>query len=295
MTTAVVRALGDLAHRAAHEHPGDPCACPPPAVLADREDGTVVRSGAVVAKAHAAGTDTSGLLTRLTLANDPRLTGILLAPLIPGPCTPSATLHGRPVTLWPHGRPVDPGDPDAAPWEDAAVLLAGLHRTPAPPLALPPMRGPAKAALAVARMRAARPGDPATASVLEAWHRLRPGPATRPPRPRTARATSATVICTSDSSSATRPRTAPGCSSTSTTRVSAIPPGTSPAPPPGTRPGSCPRGLAPVPGRLPGGGRPRRPCRGRSLAGPGCPGPRPDRTGRRAGIGQVRDGRPDSG
>ncbi|MFF3786740.1 phosphotransferase family protein [Streptomyces sp. NPDC001933] len=173
MTTAVVRALGDLAHRAAHEHPGDPCACPPPAVLADREDGTVVRSGAVVAKAHAAGTDTSGLLTRLTLANDPRLTGILLAPLIPGPCAPAATLHDRPVTLWPRGRPVDPGDPDAAPWEDAAVLLAGLHRTPAPPaLALPPMRGPAKAALAVARMRAARPGDPATAPVLEAWHRL---------------------------------------------------------------------------------------------------------------------------
>ncbi|MGW9123293.1 aminoglycoside phosphotransferase family protein [Streptomyces sp. NPDC055663] len=173
MTTAVVRALGDLAHRAAHEHPGAPCACPPPAVLADRADGTVVRSGAVVAKAHAAGTDPADLLTRLALANDPRLTGILLAPLIPRPCAPSATLHGRPVTLWPHGRPVDPVDPDAAPWEDAAVLLAGLHRTPAPPApALPPMRGPAKAALAVARMRAARPGDPATAPVLEAWHRL---------------------------------------------------------------------------------------------------------------------------
>ncbi|WP_385619251.1 aminoglycoside phosphotransferase family protein [Streptomyces sp. P8-A8] len=173
MTTAVVRALGDLAHRAAHEHPGGRCACPPPTVLADRADGTVVRSGAVVAKAHAADTDTPGLLTRLGLANHPRLTGILLAPLPPGPCAPPATLHGRPVTLWPHGRPVDPGDPDTAPWEEAAVLLAGLHRTPAPAsLALPPMRGPAKAALAVARMRAARPGDPDIAPVLEAWRRL---------------------------------------------------------------------------------------------------------------------------
>ncbi|GGV82422.1 aminoglycoside phosphotransferase [Streptomyces gelaticus] len=173
MTTAVVRALGALAHRAAHAHPDDPCACPPPTVLADRADGTVVRSGAVVAKAHASGTDTPGLLTRLTLADDPRLTGILLAPLVPHPAAPSAALDGRPVTLWPHGRPVDPGDPDAAPWEEAAALLAGLHRTPAPPsLVLPPMRGPAKAALAVARMRAARPADPATAPVLEAWRRL---------------------------------------------------------------------------------------------------------------------------
>ncbi|MEU9315936.1 aminoglycoside phosphotransferase family protein [Streptomyces sp. NPDC048295] len=170
MTTAVVRELGSLAHRAAHPRSGEPCACPPPAVLADRPDGTVVRSGAVVAKAHAPGTDTSGLLTRLGLAYDPRLTGILLAPLEPHPAPP---LDDRPVTLWPHGLPVDPADPDAAPWEEAGELLAGLHRTPAPPaLALPPMRGPAKAALAVARMRTARPADPATVPVLEAWHRL---------------------------------------------------------------------------------------------------------------------------
>ncbi|MFF2962755.1 phosphotransferase family protein [Streptomyces sp. NPDC057963] len=171
MTTAVVRALGALAHRAAHTRPEADCACPPPAVLADRADGTVVRSGPVVAKAHAPGTDTADLLSRLTLANDPRLTGILLAPLGPRASAPATTLDGRPVTLWPHGRPVDPGDPDAAPWEEAAALLAGLHRTP-PSLALPPMRGPAKAALAVARMRAARPAGPATAPVLEAWYRL---------------------------------------------------------------------------------------------------------------------------
>ncbi|MEU6014051.1 aminoglycoside phosphotransferase family protein [Streptomyces sp. NPDC047515] len=188
MTTAVVRALGALAHRAAHVHPEHPCACPPPAVLADRADGTVVRSGAVVAKAHAPDADSVDLLARLTLAKDPLLAGILLAPLSPsapatrplrpsatpiGPPAPSTALRGRPVTLWPHGEPVDPGDPDAAPWQEAAALLAGLHRTPPPPaLALPPMRGPAKAAFAVARMRAARPGDPATAPVLEAWRRL---------------------------------------------------------------------------------------------------------------------------
>lgn len=188
MTTAVVRALGALAHRAAHGRPEHPCDCPPPAVLADRADGTVVRSGAVVAKAHAPDADSADLPARLALANDPLLAGILLAPLSSstppagpvgpsaapaGPPAPSTALHGRAVTLWPHGEPVDPGDPDAAPWQEAAVLLAGLHRTPPPPsLALPPMRGPAKAALAVARMRAARPGDPATAPVLEAWHRL---------------------------------------------------------------------------------------------------------------------------
>ncbi|MFE7468768.1 phosphotransferase family protein [Streptomyces sp. NPDC057499] len=173
MTTAVVRALGALAHRAAHADPREPCGCPPPRVLADRADGTVVRSGPVVAKAHAPGTDTPGLRGRMALANDPGLAGILLAPLDPRPAAPPAPLHDRPVTLWPHGEPVDPGDPDAAPWEEAAGLLAALHRTPAPPaLALPPMRGPAKAALAVARMRAARPDDPATAPVLGAWRRL---------------------------------------------------------------------------------------------------------------------------
>ncbi|TXS77684.1 aminoglycoside phosphotransferase family protein [Streptomyces sp. sk2.1] len=85
MTTAVIRALGDLAHRAAHPRPETPCACPSPTVLADRADGTVVRSGTVVAKAHAPGTDAPGLLTRLALADDPRFAGILLAPLHPRP------------------------------------------------------------------------------------------------------------------------------------------------------------------------------------------------------------------
>ncbi|MGW8800192.1 phosphotransferase family protein [Streptomyces sp. NPDC055775] len=181
MTTAVVRALGALAHEAAHPPTGTeaPCTCPAPAVLADRADGTVVRSGPVVAKAHAPDTDTTALAVRLALAASPALTGILLPP-VPrpaGPTAPDSMVHGRSVTLWPHGEPVDPADPDAAPWEEAAALLARLHRTapPTPPRAvraLPTMRGPAKAALAVARMCRARPGDPATVPVREAWRRL---------------------------------------------------------------------------------------------------------------------------
>ncbi|WP_326664244.1 phosphotransferase [Streptomyces sp. NBC_00385] len=209
MTTALVRALGALAHETAHARPGARCACPAPAVLADRADGTVVRCGPVVAKAHAAGTDTAALSARLGLAAGPALAGVLLAPLPVrsaedragrDAASPYLTeLHGRPVTLWPYGEPVDPGDPDEAPWAATAVLLARLHGTgagagrstpgvepsgaPAAPAihapavhapAVPVMRGPAKAALAVARMRAARPGEQATEPVLAAWRGLPP-------------------------------------------------------------------------------------------------------------------------
>ncbi|GAA2979646.1 phosphotransferase family protein [Streptomyces fulvorobeus] len=176
-TTAVVRALGDLAHESAHPRAAS-CDCAPAQVLADRADGAVVRRGRIVAKAHAPDTDGPALTSRLALAATPALAGVLLPPLPaprsgdpsrPGPA--QTYVQGRPVTLWPHGAPVDPSDPDAAPWEAAAVLLARLHGT-APPGPLPPMRGPAKAALAVARMRAARPGDPATRPVLAAWHGL---------------------------------------------------------------------------------------------------------------------------
>jgi aminoglycoside phosphotransferase (APT) family kinase protein len=168
-TTPVVRVLGDLAHDSAHAGT-TVCACSPPQVLADRPDGTVVRSGPVVAKAHAPDTETQDLAARLSLAASPRLADIFLPPL-PAQDAPPRSAAGRTVSLWPYGEPVDPADPDAAPWEDAALLLALLHRTP-PPHPLPPMRGPAKAARAVARMCAALPGNPATAPVLAAWHGL---------------------------------------------------------------------------------------------------------------------------
>ncbi|MER6123648.1 aminoglycoside phosphotransferase family protein [Streptomyces sp. NPDC001795] len=148
-----------------HTPPGRDCHCPTSdTVLADRADATVVRHADTVAKAHAPGTDPAELSLRLTTAA--RLPGTLLAPLHPSP----VDLHGRLVTFWPYGTPVDPGTPEAAPWEEAATLLARLHLAPAP-VGLPPMRGPAKAARAMGRLRAAGP-HPAAEPVLRAWAAL---------------------------------------------------------------------------------------------------------------------------
>jgi hypothetical protein len=143
-----------------------------PVVLADRPDATVVRVGRAVAKAHAPGTDRTALSTRLAVAAHPRLRGILLPPSAPtAPTAPGA--NGRPITVWPYGHPVDPADPPAAPWQAAAVLLARLHAVPHADLPgpVPPMRGPAKAARAMARLRAA-PDSPATRTIRRAWHHL---------------------------------------------------------------------------------------------------------------------------
>ncbi|WP_333771062.1 phosphotransferase family protein, partial [Streptomyces sp. IBSBF 2435] len=141
-------------------------------VLADRPDGTVVRVGGVVAKAHAPGTDAAALAVRIAVAGHPLLRGILLAPL-PRTAPDGGAVRGRPVSAWPYGLPVDRHDPEAAPWAEAAVLLARLHTVPeaALPGPLPPMRGPAKAALAVARLRGV--ADSAAArTVRRAWRRL---------------------------------------------------------------------------------------------------------------------------
>ncbi|MFF5636268.1 phosphotransferase family protein [Streptomyces sp. NPDC012825] len=174
--------LAALARTAAHPPGRAPCGCAEEGlvgVLADREDGTVVRHGAHVVKAHAPDTDPEAHRARLALAARPDVAGVLLPPLPPPPGAPEE-LGGRPVSVWPYGSPVDPGDPDAAPWEEAARLLALLHRTPLPPGAadgLPAMRAPLKAALAVDRMRRAAPDHPAAAPVLAAWRTVPAAPA----------------------------------------------------------------------------------------------------------------------
>ncbi|MEU9146994.1 phosphotransferase [Streptomyces sp. NPDC048349] len=122
-------------------------------VLADRPDGTLVRHGDTVAKAHAADSDRQALAARLRIAGATALAGVLLPPLRTG------SLHGRPVSLWPYGAPVDPQRPEDAPWEEAGRLLAALHRTPPDglPGPVPPMRGPAKLARALDRLARAQP------------------------------------------------------------------------------------------------------------------------------------------
>ncbi|MEU6667792.1 aminoglycoside phosphotransferase family protein [Streptomyces sp. NPDC046727] len=164
---ALLSALTLRARAVAHPRtPRAPCACGS-TPLADRQDATVVRHAGAVAKAHAPDSDPAALALRVTTAA--RLPDLLLPPLVPAP-TP---LHDRLVTFWPYGVPVDPDDPDAAPWEAAATLLARLHRAPVPD-GLPPMRGPAKAARAIDRLRAALRTTPHAAArpVLDAWAAL---------------------------------------------------------------------------------------------------------------------------
>ncbi|MEU3688687.1 phosphotransferase family protein [Streptomyces narbonensis] len=176
--------LAAVAHAAAHR-PGASCRCASAlvGVLADRDDGTVVRHGPLVAKAHAPDTDAEAHRARLALAAHPGVAGVLLPPLpLPVPSQGGAELDGRPVSVWPYGSPVAPDDPDAAPWEEAARLLALLHLTPPPPeLAprLPAMRAPLKVSLAVDRMLRTAPDHPAAATVLSAWRTIpggEPGP-----------------------------------------------------------------------------------------------------------------------
>ncbi|MEU7056564.1 aminoglycoside phosphotransferase family protein [Streptomyces sp. NPDC046197] len=159
--------LAGQARTVAHRY-ADGCPCGASVTLADRADATVVRHAGTVAKAHAPDTDPAALTVRLRAAV--HLPGVLLPPLRPAP----VALHGRLVTFWPYGAPVDPDTPDAAPWEAVATLVARLHRAPVPagPAALPPMRGPAKAARAVTRLRAQAPGHRAAHPVLRAWATL---------------------------------------------------------------------------------------------------------------------------
>ncbi|MCT4356752.1 aminoglycoside phosphotransferase family protein [Streptomyces sp. Je 1-79] len=168
MEHAQLEQLSDLARDAAHRADAA-CPCAPHAstVLADRDDGTVVRHGAVVVKAHAPGLDPDEHAARIAVAALDALGGILLPPHVP----PTPTVAARPLTTWPYGVPVDPADPDAAPWEDAARLLARLHRTTPPP-GLPPMRAPVKAALAVERMLRSGAPRSAVGTVLRAWRTL---------------------------------------------------------------------------------------------------------------------------
>ncbi|MEV4112482.1 phosphotransferase [Nonomuraea sp. NPDC049695] len=120
-----------------------------PVLHPTRTDVVVVRRGEVVVKAHSARDDVESLRIRLRAAASAAVSGVMLAPLEPE----VLSVAGRAVTVWPAGRPVAQDDPDSAPWEEGARLLAGLHAVPLTLLpALPAAGGPARAARAVDRM-----------------------------------------------------------------------------------------------------------------------------------------------
>jgi aminoglycoside phosphotransferase (APT) family kinase protein len=161
--------------------PADPYDQDEPVVLSTRRGVLVVRVGAVVVKAHRAGTDEAALRGRLSAAADPLLSGILVPP-----AGRLRRVRDRWVTVWPAGRPVDPAGFGDVPWADGARLLARLHAVPAEALATgpPPAGGPDRVARAVARLPG---GDPAAGQVrlayaaLPGWARGEPDAA--PPRP----------------------------------------------------------------------------------------------------------------
>ncbi|WP_376772581.1 phosphotransferase [Streptomyces zagrosensis] len=133
-------ALTDRLAAHARQLPGGPCGdISSPQVLADRPDGTVVRLGSTVCKAHAADADQAELTIRLAIAAHPNLDTILLAPLAtassrrrtpPGARRPRS---GPEVTSPPAGGPGSASPPAARPGGFAAdpslapALLAPVH------------------------------------------------------------------------------------------------------------------------------------------------------------------------
>jgi hypothetical protein len=144
-----------------HAAPGSPAVA-----LPTRPDVEIVRVGEVVVKAHAPGMDPATLRPRMAAAA--LLGGIMLAPL-----TTSVESSGdRLVTVWPAGEPVDPADPDGAPWEESARLLAALHAVPLARLpALPAAGGPARVLHRVAAL-----ADGAAEDLIRAAARALPEP-----------------------------------------------------------------------------------------------------------------------
>ncbi|NUP11430.1 MAG: aminoglycoside phosphotransferase family protein [Polyangiaceae bacterium] len=126
-------------------------------LISRRADDPVVSVGDVVVKAHAGDAESTALEARVAAAAAPETRSILAAPL-PMPGYVRVEL-GRLVTAWPRGVPVDPENPDSAPWIDAARLLARLHRIDlaALELGLPPCGAPDRVVRAVDRARALPP------------------------------------------------------------------------------------------------------------------------------------------
>ncbi len=159
------------------------------AIVLKRSDTLVVAVGPVVVKAHPADAREAELCARLRLVESEIMSEIWLAP-VQRASGSLERVRERLVTIWPRGTTVCPDDPDAAPWEQAASLLARLHGAPLAALGgsareLPEAGGPRRVAHAVARLRAERNRQDADrAVILEAVATLPPWVLGHAPRPR---------------------------------------------------------------------------------------------------------------
>lgn len=122
---------------------------PPDRVWGTASGAVLAVRGDVVAKLHPAGTDAADLAARLRVASDPRLAGVLAAPLRPEPVT--GLLPDGVATLWPR-LDVLAVDTPTAPWEQAARTLAVLHRAPPAERDVPAHGAPDRLQRAVRRL-----------------------------------------------------------------------------------------------------------------------------------------------
>lgn len=144
-----------------------------PVLHRTRTDVVVLRRGEVVVKAHSLRDEEAPLRLRLRASASAALSGVMLPPLDPE----VLMVAGRCVTVWPAGRPVAHDDPDSAPWEEGARLLARLHAVPLtvlPPL--PAANGPARADRAVRVM----PGEGKVQDLVRQAFASLPEPALEP-------------------------------------------------------------------------------------------------------------------
>lgn len=131
-----------------------------PIILYDRHDVMVIRVGGVVAKSH--GPQSTDLAVRLGVARS--LPAVLLAPY-----GPPQAVGARQVSVWPAGDPVNPADPDAAPWAEGGRLLAALHRSPLAAYGpLPPQGAPARVCEVMTRLPAGHKASPVVRRAFEA-------------------------------------------------------------------------------------------------------------------------------
>ncbi len=180
---ALLAGMARLADRLRPDQAGGP-----PAVVSRRDDRLIVRCGEVVLKAHADTADPDHLAARLRFAARPALRPVLLTPLelAPAPGTYAVRLGAHQVSAWPAGANLGTEDADDAPWEQAAALLARLHRVPVSPTdltELPPATVLRRLTDRVTRLRR-HVGHPLVDPVLAAWATLtEPSPSTPPPAP----------------------------------------------------------------------------------------------------------------